>query len=902
MTRPTWTEITSRAHEFAARWAGETHERSESQTFWTEFLAIFGVDRRRAGGYFEYAVRLRSQGRGFVDLFLPGRLLVEQKSGGSDLGSATTQALAYLDALPDSDLPKGIVVSNFEQFQYLNLETTELTSFRLADLARNVRLFGALLDERSEDYQEQGPVNRRAAERMAALHNRLAVSGYRGHALELFLVRVVFCLFADDSQIFAAHSFERLVRERSALDGSDLGALLGKIFETLATDPSGRSSLLDPSLAELPYVNGGLFSERIAMPDFDASARMALIQACTMDWSGVSPAIFGAMFQGVLDEGARRDLGAHYTSEENILRAIKPLFLDDLYTEFEEVKRDPRLRLAFHDRLATLKILDPACGCGNFLAVAYREIRRLEHRLVELIVDQTSLIDVTELLRVRVEQFAGIELEEFPALVAKTSMWLADHQMNIEASERLGVYYTRLPLQEGANIVQADALDIDWETVVPAEDLDYIVGNPPFIGSHMMSPAQKSQLKRAAGNLRQSGFLDYVSAWYFLAARMMSAHPQIKSAFVSTNSIAQGEQPAILWPGLLDDGFKINFAHQTFRWSNSARDVASVHCVIVGFSKVDEAPELYEYPEITGEPVLNLVEEISPYLQPGTSYVVGNREHQISDEPPMAFGNMPADGGFLLLTAQERDALVAADPRSERWILPCFGAREFIQRTPRYCLWLEDATPGQIRSVPEIARRVGEVRRVRLSSARPKLAEEAHLFAQRTQSPLRPFLLIPGASSEARDYVPMGFFGPGNIATNACLVVADADAYVFGVLTSRMHMDWLRLVGGRLKSDYRYSKEVVYNNFVFPETSAEDRALVMSLANDVLARRDEYPDSSLADLYDRRTMPSSLARAHRALDEVVEKLYLPGGFSTPEERTNHLLALHRERAANGLSR
>jgi len=900
MVNVSWNSIRERAEDFAREWEGETYERGESQSFWTSFLEVFGINRRRAGGYFEYAVRLERGRTGFVDMFLPGKLLAEQKSAGRDLSRAQTQALRYLDGIADHDLPQSIVTSDFRTFQHLNLDTREVTNFGLVDLPKHVKLFAALVDEVSEKYTEQTPVNRKAAEQMAELHRSLDAAGYHGHQLSVLLVRLVFCLFADDSGIFESGSFQRYLTRRTNPDGTDTGPRLIKLFETLATPEKDRSTNLDEDLAAFRYVNGGLFSEHINTPDFDQTARFALVMACQLDWTAVSPAIFGAMFQGVMDETERHDLGAHYTSEENILRAIKPLFLDELYLDFaaaQQKKRagDRKKALdSLHDRIADLQFLDPACGCGNFLVIAYRELRRLEHKIVAAYLEGTTLVDLDELLRVRVEQFAGIEIEEFPAQIASTALWLTDHQMNREASETLGTHYVRLPLTDGASIVRADALEIDWATVVDPNGLDYVLGNPPFLGSRTMDKAQKSQVRRIAQGIGQAGFLDYVTAWYLKTDKLMDANPAIQAAFVSTNSISQGEQPGILWKQLHRNGTRITFAHRTFRWRNGARGVAAVHCVIVGFGRsMPRERDLYYYPDITGEPVLHRTKSISPYLVPGTEYVVNNREEQISGAPRMAFGNMPADGGNLMLTALERDALLTVAPAAGDWILRAYGAKEFIQGIPRYCLWLAGVPLHKIRDVAAVYARVAHNRDVRAASSRPELADIPHLFAQRTQDPSRPFLIIPGVSSESREYVPMGFFETPAVATNACLAVEGADKALFAFLTSRLHMDWLRTVGGRLKSDFRYSKDVVYNNFVMPALTEEQHTRLTKLADAILDARAAESGATMAALYDPVTMPPALRAAHRAVDSYVDELYHPGGFQTADERVAHLLERHR---------
>lgn len=915
--RLSWNEITARAEKFATDWAEATYEKGESQTFWTELLEVFGINRKRAGGYFEYGVKLAGKKYGFIDMFLPGKLLVEQKSAGRDLSKAQGQALSYLDGLVDYDLPVTIIACDFQSFEVLDLETREVETFPLADLHKHVHQFAVLVDQAPQKYEEQNPVNREAAERMAALHNVLEKSGYTGHKLELLLVRLVFCLFAEDSHIFDGKQFENFVRDRTHDDGTDLGPRLNKLFEVLNTPLAQRSSMLDEDIAAFRYINGGLFAETTVAADFDAPLRLTLLQAARTDWSKVSPAIFGAMFQGVMDEKKRHDVGAHYTSEENILRVIKPLFLDDLYAEFEplasrqsrtrqERAEDSRTREkrlaklgAFHDKIASLDFLDPACGCGNFLVIAYRELRRLEHRVVAAMSDGTTLVDVRDLLRVRVEQFHGIEVEEFPALIARTALWLTDHQMNREASSQLGMHYTRLPLTDGGDIHWSNALTKPWDDMFEPKNIDYIMGNPPFNGSRTMDKKQKGEVRAIAKGFKHAGFLDYVTAWYLLADKFLDKNPAIEVAFVSTNSISQGEQPSIFWPSLFKNGAHINFAHRTFQWQNGARGVAHVHCIIIGFARHAKAQkQIFDYPDIKGEPVLQLVDSINPYLIAGDQYVVGDRRTQIDGQLKMAFGNMPADGGFLLLTPEERGELVVKEPGAEKWIKKCVGAVEFLRNEERYCLWLQGITPTELASLKLVYDRVKEVKRVRKDSSRPQLANIPHLFAQITQSPDEPFLLIPSASSVTRRYVPMGFYEKDMVCTNLALAIQDATVALFAILTSEMHMDWLRIVGGRLKSDYRYSKEVVYNNFIFPKTTDAQIAHLEKLGQAVLDARALYPADSLATLYDEVAMPIELRKAHEAIDVYVDKLYREDPFDGWPDRVKLLLDLHEARTVD----
>ncbi len=906
-----WTEIQDRAIEFASKWHGETYEKGESQSFWGDFLSIFDIDRRRHGAFFEYAIKKGNGRQGFIDMFWPSKLLAEQKSGGRDLSDATLQAYEYLETMPDHDLPQAIVMSDFANFVFIAQDgRNEKIEFRLEDLPRHVKLFGFLVDQASTRTHEENPVNIRAAEAMARLHNQLYDDNYRGHDLELLLVRLVFCMFADDSGIFEHQLLHNYLARRTHDDGSDLGNRLIQVFEVLNTQKSDRQVSLDEELAALPYVNGGLFAEAIRTPSFSSRMRRDLLTAMELDWSKVSPAIFGSMFQGVMDAEQRRNLGAHYTSERNILRVIKPLFLDELYAEFARCmaagprKKYDELR-KFQDKLAGLKFLDPACGSGNFLVVTYRELRLLEHKVVAALAKNRDQLDMLATagegagtLRVNVDQMYGIEIDEFPALIAQTALWLTDHQMNMVYSAESGRTFKRIPLRASATIANTNALTTDWNDIVPARELDYILGNPPFNGSRTMSREQKADLMSVVGDIREAGFLDFVTGWYFKATDMMQANPQIHTALVSTNSISQGEQVSILWKPLLDRGVHINFAHQTFKWSNDAKGNAAVYCVIVGFSVQQSSHNrIFEYADIRGEPNEIGAKNISPYILDTPNVFVGTRQHPISDVPEMNFGNMPADGGTLILSQTERDSLLAEYPYAAKFVYELVGAKELIQGGSRYCLWLTSASPSELRAIPPIMERIERNRAIRAASSRPQLADIPMLFAQITADPNRykNAIVVPAHSSENRHYLPLGFMGEGSVAHNSCLAIPDATLYHFGVLTSQMHMAWMRAVAGRLESRYRYSKDIVYNNFVWPEVTDTQRAEIEQLAQAVLDARAEFPDSTLADLYDPRSMPASLTRAHKALDRAVDRLYRRETFSDDPARVAHLFELYQEK-------
>lgn len=902
MAQLSWNEIQDRASEFASKWSGETYEKGESQSFWGDFLNIFGVDRRRHGAFFEYAIKKGSGAQGFIDMFWPGKLLAEQKSGGKDRSKAELQAWEYLETMPSHDLPQMIVVSDFENFDVIDTNTREKFSFSLGDLSKYVKSFAFLVGEENKRTVEEQPVNRKAAEAMARLHNQLRDDNYTGHDLEVLLVRLVFCLFADDSGIFEKSQLRDYVANRTSDDGSDLGARLVQLFEVLNAPRENRQHSMDEDLLGFEYVNGGLFAERIATPSFTAQMRRDLLAAMELDWLQVSPAIFGSMFQGVMDEKQRRNLGAHYTSEKNILRVIKPLFLDDLYGEFARVRRSPTKLRDFHDKLATLKFLDPACGCGNFLVITYRELRLLEHKVVDALNKGNKTLDMFAVgehskLKVNVDQMYGIEIEEFPSLIAQTALWLTDHQMNLEFSKLVKTTYKRLPLRTSATIVNANALTTDWAEVVEPKELDYILGNPPFLGQTYQSKEQKLEVATVLSGIKKTGVLDFVSAWYGKATDIMKQNPRIQTALVSTNSITQGEQVSVLWKYLLEQGVSINFAHRTFKWTNDARGVAGVHCVIIGFALFDKTEKrIFEYDDIKGEPNESSVHDINPYLIEAANIIIESRTKALSISPDMIWGNKPVDGGHLIMNDTEKNELINQDPNAAQYIKRMLDARSFIHNENRWCLWLVDISPNELKRMPAVLKRIAAVKDSRLASVdegAQKLAQRPAEFRD-THNP-DSFLVIPSITSENREYIPIGFFDSNIIANNRLHMVVDATLYDFGILTSGMHMAWMRTVAGRLESRYSYSKNVVYNNFIWPEANEKERAEVEKLSQAILDARAQFPDSSLADLYDPLTMPPALAKAHKALDRYVDRLYDKKGFTTDALRVAHLFELYQEK-------
>lgn len=893
-----WNEIRTRAVAFSKEWEGESSEDAEAKSFWDAFFNVFGITRRRTAS-FETPVK-KSDGRGgFIDLLWKGVLLVEHKSLGKDLDRAFTQATDYFSGLKERDLPRYVLVSDFGRFRLYDLDEGHEHEFTLKELHKNVRLFGFIAGYETRSFGEQDPVNIKAAEKLGKLHDQLKAVGYEGHPLEVFLVRLLFCLFAEDNAIFERQQFKELVELRSAEDGSDLAALLANLFQVLNTPPPKRLKNLDEQLAAFAYINGKLFEEALPLASFDSKMRETLLDCTTLNWARISPAIFGALFQSIMDKKARRNLGAHYTSESNILKALRPLFLDALREEFERVKRDKKRLLAFHEKLGSIRILDPACGCGNFLVIAYRELRLLELDVLRetFKASSSSLLDIGQIMFVDVDQFYGIEIEEFPAQIAQVALWMTDHQMNLRVSEEFGQYFARLPLKKAPSIVHGNALAIDWRTVVAPKDLIYIVGNPPFLGKKEQSSKQKAELKAIFHDVDGASVLDYVTCWYRKATEYMSENRSIETAFVSTNSITQGEQVGALWPWLLKQQIRVNFAHRTFEWSSEAKGKAAVHCVIIGFSLTNRTDKtLFEYETIRSDPHAVKVSRINPYLVDADDVVLTNRRTAICNVPQLSFGSMPNDGGHLMLEDEEAKAFLAEDPTARKFVRPILGSVEYINAIPRFCLWLKGAAPSELRAHPAIMQRVAKVRAKRSESTRPEtnsLAETPTLFGEDRQ-PTKKYLAIPKTSSEGRRYIPMGFLAPTIVANTELFTSEDAGLYHFGVVTSTMHMAWVRAVCGRLKSDYRYSAGIVYNNFPWPEPTDKQAAAIEAAAQEVLNARAIFKTSSLADLYGLDSMPPELVKAHNKLDRAVDVAYGKTGFGREAERVIFLFELYKK--------
>ncbi len=892
-----WNEIRDRAVQFSREWEDASSEDADAKSFLDAFFKVFGITRYRIAS-FEYKVRKFDGKTGFVDLLWKGKLLVEHKSRGRDLNEAYKQAKDYILTLPDKEVPQYVLVCDFENFRLYDHQTDAIVEFKLEDFPTNIKHFGFIAGYETHTYKEQDPVNIQAAERMGKLHDELRDSNYIGHELEVFLVRLLFCLFSDDTGIFMPTGiFEEYIRTRTSEDGSDLASKLQELFDVLNTKEGERLKNIDEDLARFPYVNGTLFSERLRTAVFTSKMREQLLDCCELNWSTISPAIFGALFQSIMDKNARRNLGAHYTSEKNILKLIKPLFLDTLWDEFNKIKRNPQKLAEFQKKLRSITFLDPACGCGNFLVIAYRELRLLEFEVLRLLhKEEQLLLDLSELLLINVDQFFGIEIEEFPAQIAQVALWLVDHQMNTMVGARFGQHFARIPLMTSPTILNDNAIPIDWETVVPKKNLSYVLGNPPFVGSKFLNARQKSDTLIAFEGMNGGGTLDYVCAWYVKAAKYIKG-TKIVASFVSTNSVSQGEQAGILWSELLKLGMKIHFAHRTFQWWNEAKGMAAVHCVIEGFANFDVSHKvIFDYSDIRGEAHATEAKNINPYLADAPDALLLRRSSPICDVPAMKFGNQPIDGGHFILDEEERRELIRLEPKAKPYIRPFLGSEEYINGIKRYCLWLKNISPYDLSSLPLVKERVGLVRKFRLESKRPAtrdLAATPSQFAFVSHNE-RPYVIVPSVSSERRPYIPMGFLKPQTIASNLCMIIPGASLYHFGILNSLMHMGWVRYTCGRLKSDYRYSAGIVYNNFPWPESpTAKQKEAIEQAAQSVLDVREKYPESSLADLYDPLTMPADLLKAHQKLDKAVDAAYGKRQFATEAERVAYLFELYQ---------
>jgi hypothetical protein len=904
--------LRARATKFIADWEGQHRERSECQVFWHEFFAMFDVRSVDIGMYEEAAKRASTGGDGRIDYLIPWELAIEHKTTGEDLDKAMGQLIDYLPSLKQKQPPRLLVTCDFANFQWHNLETGESGKFPLTDLIANLDLFWWLAGHAARGakaFDDEEEANLKATDLMAKLYDAVTATGYDEHALREWLTRILFCLFADDTDVWPRNAFMNFIHFRTQSDGSDLGPQLRMLFELLNMPPEKRPPSLDTDLADFTYINGDLFSNDLPMVWADEESRTYLLEACRFDWSKISPAIFGSMFQNVMTPAERRHLGAHYTTLHNILKTIRPLFLEDLEEELGKASSISALE-RFHEKLASLRFLDPACGCGNFLVVAYGELRRLEKECLQKIRDKQGkgewqTLGVHLLFKVNVSQFYGIEIEEFPARIARTALYLMDHSYNREVSAEFGRYFIRFPIPASPHIAIENALRFDWNALLPAKDVSFIMGNPPFVGSRLASAEQKADQEALWQGNRQQGKLDFVTNWYKLAAEYISGGAT-RAAFVSTNSISQGEQPAVLWDELWKHGISIDFAHQTFAWSSEARGPAAVHVVIIGFSgSAQPGPRpLWTYPDINAPAIKTMAKNICPYLIDAPNTVVRSRQRPlVAGVPSMYFGSMPRDSGHLSsITAADANGIRSTDPIASKYLNRLIGAEELINGRERYCLWLLDADPSDVAASPALRSRLSAVRTFRNASKAASTRAAAAtpgLFVQIAQPKVR-YLALPAHSSESRDYLPMAFFEPEVIASNALLLIPGADEALFGILSSRMFMAWNRTVSGRLESRIRVSQEITYNNFPFPMLDISSRVKLVRAATGVLDARSQFPDATLGDLYNPLSMPQDLVKAHAVLDRAVDAVIAPRKrFAADSDRLSYLIERYTQLSTAG---
>ncbi|MBW7863350.1 MAG: class I SAM-dependent DNA methyltransferase [Candidatus Hydrogenedentes bacterium] len=902
-----WNEIRQNAIRFSREWTEESREHAEAKSFWDDFFSVFGI-RRRTVASFEAPVKTIRGTYGHIDLFWPGVLLVEHKSLGQSLDEAESQAFRYIQDLVssgrESEVPRYVLLSDFARLLLFDLEYEDESEFGqrtwqtcvpLAEFHRHVHDFAFIPGYKQHRVVNQDPINIEAVGILGHLHDTLAEGGYTGPDLERFLVRVLFCLFAEDTGLFERDSFRLYLENHTKPDGSDLGPHLENLFELLNTPPARRQKNLGEELAAFPFVNGELFAGRLAFAQMNRDMRNALMACTRFDWSSISPAIFGSLFQAVMEPAERRQSGGHYTSEQDILKLIQPLFLDELRDELRRLRGNkPKLR-QFHEKLGRLRFFDPACGCGNFLVVTYRELRLLEIEVLQALYGAQMEMDIHGLSLVDVDAFYGIEISEWPARIAEVALWLMDHQMNLHLSEAFGQYFVRLPLRKSACIVHGNALRMDWRNVLAPEHCDFLMGNPPFVGAKFQNDEQRRDMALVANGMKGAGLLDYVTAWYLKAADYMRGSG-VRAAFVSTNSISQGEQVGVLWSELFQRGLTIHFAHRTFAWQSEARGKAHVHVVIIGFG-FGETPIKRIYDHGGDKATVTQPANISPYLVEGPNTVIFSLPAPLCEVPEMGIGNKPIDGGNYLFTEEEKQEFLRLEPAAEPYFYRWVGADEFINGHVRWCLWLEECPQESLRRMPHVKKRVDAVGALRAASKSvptQKIATTPTRFHV-TNRPGEPFLVVPGVSSETRPYIPMGFLTPDVLVSNLVNIVPGATLYHFGVLTSAMHMAWMRQVGGRLKSDYRYSIKMVYNNFPWPyKPDSKKVARVEEAAQGILDTRDNYPNSTFADLYDPLFMPYPLHKAHVRLDRAVDRCYRSQSFNGDASRMTFLFNLYNQ--------
>jgi hypothetical protein len=877
----------STAVTFADKWKSYTDEKQHARGFWSDFfITLCGVEDQEEAGI-EYEKRVKSTISGnqeYIDVYWKNVALIEHKSAGENLDKAELQARGYWLSLAPGYRPKTIIVSDFHNFRIVDVALNKVHEFPLSKLPENIHRFEAIISgNRTKISEEEITVDQQAAKLMANLYLELESHGFEGHETSIFLVRLLFLLFGDDTGMWSKNLFLKLVMETKE-DGSDIGTTFDNLFEVLNTPPEERSKNIAPRIIDFPYVNGDIFSEKIAIIDFNKKMRKALVEVANYDWTTINPTIFGSLFQLIKSKEERAALGEHYTSEENINKIVYPLFLDGLQERLAAAWDNKKELKKLRQDLTKIKIFDPACGCGNFLVVSYRHLRQLE---LELIVRLNNLEGKQAVIQldgsfgqaVTLNQFYGIEIEEWPAQIARMALFLTDHQENLKLERVTGFIPNRFPLKEMANITNDNALVIDWKKLLNFDSDTFILGNPPFIGTYLMSKEQKADTDTVWQGADAGGRLDFVANWFLLAARIISEHGS-HAAFVATSSISQGIQPATLWVELKKYKVAINFAHQTFMWQNNSSGMAAVHVVIIGFSleeKIESLRDLWTYSDIRGVPKLQQVKSINAYLVDAPEVIIESRSKPINSEvSPMLKGSGPTDGGFLSdISADTAEEIRKTDSVAAKYLRRFIGARELLHNDERWCLWLDEATPTDIRNSKVISARLKEVRKMRLASkkkATQELANTPHLFEHNVQ-PKSKYIAVPRHSSEDRNYVPIAYLDPTIIASDALSIIPNAPIWLFAILQSKLFNVWLSAVSGRIKSDYRISNTITYNNFPFPKLSNDQKKLLDRNGSSIIEVRDKFPTASLADLYGRDSMPKDLQIAHSKNDEDVSHIF-----------------------------
>jgi type I restriction-modification system DNA methylase subunit len=906
------------AEAFIIRWRGTTTERAEAQTFTNEFFQIFGLDRKNLAQFEKPIQKKDETGTGFADLFWSGKLIIESKSAHLDRpkhwDKTLIQAAEYIEDLLPHQRPQYIMLMNFKRIKKYAVEVNKsnkvkinfLIEVPIEELGRKLDEFDFFIEFANRLESDEEKANQEAAKRIANVYDAIERKGYDQSEIAILLARILFCLFAEDTGIFDRKQFENYIRNHTT--GKTLGDHILALFETLNTPVKNRKGT-NKELSKFPYVNGDLFNASLnQVPSTTNALRDALLDCCSYDWSDISPVIFGSLFQAVMNNIDRKTLGAHFTSEKNILRVIKPLFLEKLQDDFDSIKSNKTSLENFRKKLNELIFLDPACGCGNFLVVTYRELRLLDIEIIRKKYKGTYITDSSVLSNVPLSNFYGYEIDSTSAMITEVAMWLTQHQMNMRLESEFGKAVPTIPLHEAAIIEIGNSLDMNWaarkkfikgkgeETIV----FDYILGNPPFRGKQYQTDEQKKDISKIFNGVSGAGVLDYVACWYIKAAEYMKKHPATRTALVSTNSITQGEQKNILWNNLLTNyKIKIQFAHQTFKWHNEAEGVAGVHCVVIGFGTENIKDKLlFEYDDIKGDPKCTKVKNINPYLVAGKDFILSKRRKPICDFAlPMVFGSMPNDGGNLLLTPDEKAHIISINPSSKKFIRKFIGSEEFLYNKEKYCLWLVEATPNDIKANSDIYKRVQKVRETRKESKRPttnKLASTPHLFGELRQ-PKTDYIIFPEVTSEKREYIPVGMESKNTITSNKNYTIASSSLYAFGMLSSKMHITWTKYVCGRLESRFQYSTGIVYNNYPWPvNVSKKKKELVEAAAQKILDVRNQYLDSKncIANLYDVNLMPNELLKAHQNLDKLVDKCYIDNQFTTEPKRIEFLFNLY----------